>query len=590
MKYFPFVFLATAFLSALLFTGCANSYYVFVMATLALTAIVGIGLNILLGLTGQVSFGHVGFYAIGAYAVAILTTAAKVDFWLALPLAVALSSLVGALLALPALRVKGPYLAMVTIAFGFVVENGASEWKTLTGGQNGIMSVPTVKAFGATFGERGVALLAIALCALLVFGYWRLSRSSWGSAMRAVKDSEVAAESVGLNPVAIKALAFALSAACAGLAGALFAPLSGFVTPSTFPFLQSILFVLVVIIGGAGTVSGPLVGAVIVVLLPEALAGLAEYRLLFFGALMLIVLWLAPEGIVGEVHRWLRKRAKGVLPVGEASIEPKGRDISLRVTGLTIAFGGVKAATGVSFEARAGEVTSLIGPNGAGKTTVLNMLGGFYRPDAGEVALGGQPVAGLAAWRVARAGLARTYQTSQLFGSLTVRENLVIASPGRSGSEHEAHGLLAFVGYRGDPQARASDLPHVDRRLVEIARALATKPAVLLLDEPAAGLSRADKERLSALMRRIAQSGIAVLLVEHDMAIVMGISDRVVCSTPACRTPRARRSRCSRTPPYARPTWAANGPRRGLRRRSPVPEKSCSRSENWKPDTARSRC
>jgi len=528
MKYLAFVILAAAFLSASLFTSQANSYYVFVMATLALTAITGIGLNILLGLTGQVSLGHVGFYAIGAYTVAILTTAAKLDFWLAMPLAVALSGLVGALLALPALRVKGPYLAMITIAFGFMVENGASEWKTLTGGQNGIMSVPTVKAFGTGFGERGVALLAIALCALLVFGFWRLSRSSWGSAMRAVKDSEVAAESVGLNPVAIKALAFALSAACAGLAGALFAPLSGFVTPSTFAFLQSILFVLVVIVGGAGTVSGPLVGAVIVVLLPEALAGLAEYRLLFFGALMLIVLWLAPEGIVGEVQRWLRKRTKGVLPASDPSIELKGKNLSLRVAGLTIAFGGVKAATGVSFEARAAEVTSLIGPNGAGKTTVLNMLGGFYRPDAGEVTLGGEPIAGLPAWRVARAGLARTYQTSQLFGSLTVLENLVIATPGRSGAERETLGLLAFVGYRGDPQARASDLPHVDRRLVEIARALATKPAVLLLDEPAAGLSRTDKERLAALMRRIAQSGIAVLLVEHDMGIVMGISDQVV--------------------------------------------------------------
>ena len=514
------------FISALLFTWKANSYYVFVMATLALTAIVGIGLNILLGLAGQVSFGHVGFYAIGAYAVAILTTAAKLDFWLALPLAVALSGLVGALLALPALRVKGPYLAMITIAFGFVVENGAAEWKTLTGGQNGIMGVPTVKAFGASFGERGVALLAIALCAILVMGFWRLSRSQWGAAMRAVKDSEVAAESVGLNPVAIKGLAFALSAACAGLAGALFAPLSGFVTPSTFAFLQSILFVLVVIVGGAGTVSGPLVGAAIVVLLPEALAGLAEYRLLFFGALMLGVLWLAPEGIVGQVQKWIRKKKGGVFASDE--VELKGKNLSLQVTNLTIAFGGVKAATGVSFEARAGEVTSLIGPNGAGKTTVLNMLGGFYRPQSGEVRLGNTNIEGIAAWRIARAGLARTYQTTQLFGSLTVLENLVIASPARSGSEQAALGLLAFAGYRGDPLARAADLPHVDRRIVEIARALATEPAVLLLDEPAAGLSRADKEQLGALIRRIAQAGIAVLLVEHDMAIVMGISDRVV--------------------------------------------------------------
>jgi branched-chain amino acid transport system ATP-binding protein len=549
MKYLSFAFAGIVFLSALLFTGYANSYYVFVMGTMALTAIVGIGLNILLGLAGQVSFGHVGFYAIGAYAVAILTTAAKLDFWLALPLAVLLSAAVGALLALPALRVRGPYLAMVTIAFGFVVENGAAEWRELTGGQNGIMGVKQPELFGIGFGERGVALLAIALCAILVLGFWRLARSPWGSAMRAVKDSETAAESVGLNPVAIKALAFALSAACAGLAGALFAPLSGFVTPSTFAFLQSILFVLVVIVGGAGTVSGPLVGAAIVVLLPELLAGLAEYRLLFFGALMLAVLWLAPEGIVGEVQRWLRRRRSvtNVLPLEEMNFQSEKKNASLQVSDLTIAFGGVRAATGVSFQARAGEVTSLIGPNGAGKTTVLNMLGGFYRPQSGKVQLGSKNIEGIAAWRIARAGIARTYQTSQLFGSLTVQENLLIAAPGRGRrgavDEQEAVRLLAFAGYRGDLHARAADLPHVDRRLVEIARALATRPAVLLLDEPAAGLARAEKTALGALLRRIAQSGIAVLLVEHDMEMVMGISDHVVvldAGTPiAAGTPQS---------------------------------------------------
>ena len=300
---------------------------------------------------------------------------------------------------------------------------------------------------------------------------------------------------------------------------------------------------LVVIVGGAGTVSGPLVGAAIVVLLPELLAGLAEYRLLFFGALMLVVLWLAPEGIVGEVQKWFRRRRVLISPGEERTLPGKTHRLSLQVTGLTIAFGGVKAATGVSFEARAGEVTSLIGPNGAGKTTVLNMLCGFYRPDAGTVRLGAQPIAGLPAWRIARAGMARTYQTSQLFGSLTALENLVIASPERAGGEAQAERLLAFVGYRGDLHARAADLPHVDRRLVEIARALATRPAVLLLDEPAAGLSRDDKAALAALMGRIAQSGVAVLLVEHDMDIVMGVSNHVVvldAGTPiAAGTPQA---------------------------------------------------
>ena len=524
--------LAAVFLCGIVFTATANSYYVFIMATLALTAIVGIGLNVLLGLTGQVSFGHVGFYAIGAYTVAVLTVTAKWSFWLALPAAALLSGLVGALLALPALRVKGPYLAMVTIAFGFIVEHLAVEWRGVTGGQNGIMGIAQPNSIG----ERGVAILSIVTAAIATFGFWRLARSRWGAAMRAVRDAETAAESIGLNPVATKAAAFAVSAVCAGVAGALFAPLSGFVTPSSFAFSQSILFVLAVIIGGAGSVAGPLVGAAIVVLLPEALAGLAEYRLLFFGGLMLAVLWLAPDGVVGAIGRLVLKKKKIRTAGSAAPMAPRLRS-GLKVENLGITFGGVRAVQDVSFEAAPGEVTSLIGPNGAGKTTVLNMLGGFYRPQTGTIRLDGLEVQGRAAWRIARAGVARTYQTTQLFGSMTVAENLAIAS-----GEGNSEVLAGFVGYAGDLDARASDLPHVDKRLVEIARALATRPAVLLLDEPAAGLSREDKACVARLLRRIADSGVAVVLVEHDMAVVMGISDRIVvldagmriaCGTPA---------------------------------------------------------
>jgi branched-chain amino acid transport system ATP-binding protein len=515
MKFIPFILL---FAAAIAFTATANSYYVFIMATLGLTAIVGVGLNVLVGLTGQVSFGHVGFYAIGAYTVAVLTVAAKWSFWLALPVAALLSGLVGALLALPALRVRGPYLAMVTIAFGFIVEHLAVEWRGVTGGQNGIMGIAQPNGIG----ERGIALASLVVAAILTFAYWRLARSRWGEAMRAVRDAEVAAESIGLNPVAIKTLAFTISAVCAGIAGALFASLSGFVTPSTFAFSQSILFVLVVIIGGAGSVAGPLVGAAIVVLLPELLAGLAEYRLLFFGALMLAVLWIAPDGVVGAVSRFL-SRKRPARTAREGALPPPPHSAGLQVEGLGIRFGGVRAVHEVSFEAAPAQVTSLIGPNGAGKTTVLNMLGGFYRPQAGSIRLGGAEVQGQAAWRIARAGVARTYQTTQLFATMTVAENLAIAA--RNGN---ADALAAFVGYAGDLDARASALPHVDKRLVEIARALATQPSVLLLDEPAAGLSREDKARLAQLLRRIADSGVAVVLVEHDMAVVMGISDRVV--------------------------------------------------------------
>ncbi|HSD53945.1 MAG TPA: ATP-binding cassette domain-containing protein [Burkholderiales bacterium] len=544
IDWLPTAAFALAFVAAAGFAATANSYYVFILGTVALTAIVGIGLNVLLGLTGQVSFGHVGFYAIGAYAVAILTTR-QVSFWLALPAAALLAGLIGALLALPALRVRGPYLAMVTIAFGFIVEHTAVEWRDLTGGQNGILGIPSPTAFGMGLGERGVALLAIAFAAVLVYAFWRLSAGPWGKAMRAVRDSETAAESVGLNPVTIKTMAFALSAACAGLAGGMFAPLSGFVTPSTFNFLQSILFVLVVIVGGAGTVAGPIVGAALVVLLPELLAALEEYRLLFFGALLLVVLWIAPEGIAGAALRFLaRRHAPRVADPEhtEALTAPPRRRAPLVAAGLGIAFGGIRAVQGFAFRAAPGLVTSLIGPNGAGKTTVLNMLGGFYKPDAGSIRLGEAALEGRPAWRIARAGVARTYQTSQLFGGMSVLDNLVIAQArgrlgvpvigaiagaAQQGAVDRAAALAAFVAYGGDLLRRAADLPHVDRRMVEIARALATDPDVLLLDEPGAGLASEDKERLGRLLQRIAARGIAVVLVEHDMSLVMSVSDEV---------------------------------------------------------------
>jgi len=551
------VVLIVAFAAAIGFTASANSYYVFIMATLALTAVVGIGLNVLIGLTGQVSFGHVGFYALGAYTVAILTVAAKWSFWGALPVAALLAAATGALLALPALRVRGPYLAMVTIAFGFVVQNVAVEWRSATGGQNGIMGMPQ------PFGERGIAIASILLAALGTWAYHLLARSKTGAAMRAVRDSEVAAESIGLDPVRIKTLAFAVSALYAGIAGAFFSALSGFVTPSTFAFSQSLLFVLVVIIGGAASLTGPLVGATIVVLLPEALAALAEYRLLIFGALLLGVLLVAPDGVTGLVARLAaRARKPRFASASQPTLAPAER-LGLDVRGLTIAFGGVKAASDVSLVAAPGKVTSLIGPNGAGKTTVLNMLSGFYRPAAGTILIGGDEIQRRPAWRIARAGIARTYQTTQLFGSMTVAENLAIAGGGDD--------LAGFVGYRGDLDARAGTLPHVDKRLVEIARALATRPSVLLLDEPAAGLGRDDKERLAALLRRIAASGVAIMLVEHDMGMVMGISDTVVVLDAGLVIAAGAPAQVQRDPAVRKAYLGEEGARRALTQAARTP-------------------
>ena len=532
--------------AAAIYAAVANQYYLFLLTVGALTVTVGVGLNVLIGLTGQVSFGHVGFYALGAYATAILTTSLGWSFWWTLPVAALLTGVIGGLLGLVALRVSGPYLAMVTIAFGFVVEYSIIEWQGLTGGQNGLMNIPH-PAFGAwSLGERGISMAAIALMGIALALYAQLAQSAWGLAMRAVRDSEVAAGSMAVNPLAVRTLAFVISAVLAGIAGSFFASASTFVTPSTFPFFQSIVFVLVVIIGGAGRLYGPLIGAVVVVGLPEVLSGFAEYRLLMFGIMLLAVLLYAPGGITGVVAARFKRLPEAAAPPAPISVQSSlftgANKQALEVTDLGIAFGGLRAVADLSLRVEGGRITSIIGPNGAGKTTVLNMLCGFYRPQTGSIRLGEQELGGQPAYRVARAGIARTFQTPQLFDSMTVLENLLVAGQrGKFGSPfsglassatgaeaQNSCSLLRYVGYHGSVQRRAGDLPHIDRRLLEIARALALRPSILMLDEPAAGLNLADKQELAKLLRRIADGGIAVVLIEHDMSLVMGISDHIV--------------------------------------------------------------
>lgn len=518
-----------------------NEYQVLVIGTVAITAIVGVGLNILMGLVGQTSLGHAAFYAIGAYVGTIATMKFGLPFPLAMLCAAVVSGLAGAALSLPALRVKGPYLAMVTIAFGYFVEQGIAEWKDVTGGWNGIMGIPQPSLFGDVLGSSGIAIMAIVISALLIPTYALFASSKWGVVMRATRGAEVAAGATGANLMLVRVIAFALSAALTGIAGGLFAVLNGFISPESFPFFQSIIFLLMVMIGGIGQAAGPLVGAIMVILLPEALSSLAEYRLMFFGGLLLIVLLVAPNGLTGALgqatRRYFKTLTSSVLADHSLALSwfSSKKPGLLKLEKLGVVFGGNVALQDVTLAAHTGQITSLIGPNGAGKTTLLNLVTGFYQPSGGSVYLNHTELSALPAFKVGRSGIARTYQTSQLFGDMSVLENVYFGLLqgrlfGHNLPEHPfklCAALLSFAGYQGDGHVRADSLAHVDRRLVEIARSLATCPGFIMLDEPAAGLSAEEKSQLGVVLKNISAQGVGVFIIEHDMALVMSISNQI---------------------------------------------------------------
>src|SRR5262245_23273818 len=538
--------------------------------TIGIAIVVATGLNVLAGSSGQVSLGQAGFYALGAYAGAILATRVGLGFWIGLPLAAVVSAAVGVVLALASLRVTGPYLAMVTIAFGIIVEHGLIEWDALTKGFGGIASIPRPR-LGAL--ELTVPLyyyvVALAVVVSLLLAR-NLERSAWGRALVAVRDSEIAAEAVGLNPYWVRTVAFTLSAAFAGAGGCLYAHLAGFVSPDSFTMQTSILFLLLVLFGGLGRVTGPLVESTVLIVLPELLHRFSDYRLVMYGVLLLGSIYFLPQGVVGALasralknrRAHIEKAQSRIAQIGESEggrrVPPQQDDHrvfeiaaaqtrpTLVATNLEMRFGGLLALADTDLTLTPGTVHGLIGPNGAGKTTLLNILSGYYRPTAGSVSIGQRPLDGLAAYGIARAGVARTFQTTQLFESMTVADNVggglageatgglastLLGLPGGRRREvdlrAEALGLLAFVGYDGDPDELARNLPFGVKRLVEIARAIARRPAVLLLDEPAAGLAQSEIIRLAELIARIRNVGIAVLLVGHHVDLVMGISDRV---------------------------------------------------------------
>lgn len=535
-------------------------YYTQMLALGGIYAIVAQGLNLLAGYTGQTSLGHAGFYAIGAYTGALLATKLGFGFWSALPISMLAAAAAGVVVALPSFKLDGPYLAMVTIAFGIIVNSILIEWSDVTGGTQGVLNIPRPAFAGARLSIESQFVLIVAAAALVTLFLRNLIRSPWGRAFVAVRENPIAAQAVGLSTRGAKTVAFTVSAALAGLGGHLFAFFQGFISPEAFEFEASIFFLTVMIFGGAGTIIGPLVGAPIMTFLPEILQRFMDYRLIIYGSLIVAFLYALPQGIVGTLFR--RSTALPDLPERSVvSLSPpvpnKERAPSAQSThsvaaaivsldGIHMSFGGVRALNGVSLSIKQGSIHALIGPNGAGKTVLLNVLSGYYRPTQGSVHLDGRDITGLPAHLIARLGVARTFQTAQLFGNLTVVQNVLTGFSrqldGRfidcalitsrlqreEASRHTvALDLLKFVGYSGNPHALATSLPFGHQRLVEIARALAMDPALIAMDEPAAGLNPKEVDDLDDLITRVSARGIAVLLVEHHMDLVMGISDRI---------------------------------------------------------------
>ena len=530
----------------------ANTYYIYVAASVGLLTVVTAGLNVLVGFSGQMSLGHAGFYAIGAYTAALLTVRGGWNPWVAVLVAILLSALVGAGVASAALRVSGPYLAMVTIAFGIIVEGILVEWVSVTGGPGGIFHIPKPSLFRSYWVVMGAAALALWLVR-------NLRRSAWGRAFLAVRGSEVAAESLGLSAYYVRIMAFTVSAGFAGAAGGMFAFMNGYVSPDSFTLQTSILFLLALLFGGEGTVAGPVIGSLILTLLPELLTSLADYRLILYGGLLMCSIYWLPAGVVGALrkmevgHSAAARPPKRDTPAAseglerDSDVERDRKKALLQVEGVSLSFGGVAALSDVSVTIPARGIHAVIGPNGAGKTTLLNALSGYYTPDAGAILLDGRAIAGRSPYAIARRGVARTFQTAQVFGDLSVLENVAvgIAGPRLGGvipalvgapwtrrKEAEARraalALLASAGLTDWADRPADALPAGLRRRLEIVRALARRPRFLLLDEPAAGLSPTEVKELDAhLTALVHDGGPSIVLVEHHMDLVMAVSDQI---------------------------------------------------------------
>jgi len=589
----------------------SNPYYIHLIETILIYTILLYGLDIVVGYVGQVSLGHAALFGIGSYTAGVLFFHFGASIWMTLPAAIIVTAIFGGILALPALKVIGPYLAMVTLAFGTIAQILINEMTWLTEGPLGI-KIPKPDLLGAPMSKAQFFWLVCIVLIIALVVVDRFVKSQMGRAFEALRDSPVACDCMGVSVYRYKVIAFVISAGFAGLAGCLYAYSEQYISPNTYNNELAVLFLLAVIMGGRKSRLGALLGAAIIVLLPKLLddinlfrivattiavvvavgaamalskkvttprrvmvplagvVGLAafsfwldrisDWRLSIFGFMILLVVYYLQNGIVGFAKSFYQSIVgKTVTTRGEKADEiddsinfisavnnqNAGTEL-LKVDSVLMQFGGLKALNNVDLSIKRGTIHGLIGPNGSGKSTMMNVLTGIYQPTAGNVLYAGESVVGRTSSDIALSGIARTFQNVQLFGEMTAIQNILVGLhhtfqsnmleialnlPRYKKESQEAHAramaLLKFVGLEDLANEEARNLPYGKQRSLEIARALALDPELLLLDEPAAGLTAPDIKELLRIIRKIRDSGITFILIEHHMDVVMSVCDTV---------------------------------------------------------------
>ncbi|WP_198172920.1 branched-chain amino acid ABC transporter ATP-binding protein/permease [Bradyrhizobium sp. AT1] len=544
-----------SFLPPLLFTlayavvslGVTNSYYQLILTLVPVWAVFGLSWNLLSGYTGLISFGHAAFFGIGAYATALGQIYFDISPWLLIPIAAVLGGIAGLLIGFPTFRLQGHYFALAMLAYPLAILY-VFEW---LGFQE--VTLPIKRdapiAYMQFADPHLYTLLGLALMLSTIVLTQIIERSRFGMALLAIKQNEAAAEAAGINTLAWKLRAITLSGAIAAAIGGFYAQVLLVVTPaSVFGMLVSAQALTVAMFGGVGTVWGPVIGSVILIPLAEILHAEAGARIpgiqgVIFGIAIVCVILLAPEGLFWKLRDLLRKRnakatasdtvatvAANVTTLRPASPRPATGEVVLEVRNLSRSFGGLKAVQDVSFKLHKNEILGIIGPNGAGKTTLFNLLNGFLKPSQGEVLIGGRDMSGQRPHVICEAGIGRTFQVMRPFLRMSILDNVVVGAYVRARTDDQARQFaadaVARVGLSAVANRVAGELSTKELRLMELARAIAGQPRILLLDETLAGLGHGEADEVVAVIQQLARDGMTIAIIEHTMQAMVRLVDR----------------------------------------------------------------